>query len=294
MDIFDNTNSLLSAGDAKKKYFLTPADLRDLYHTKGGWGNPSKYYRACDLARVALEKHGEHGFMAKAAQREIREQKKRKREDEAAAYAQALATGVAVITPASEPLAARARVDDDVDFIDLTGEPAPAAAPAAAAPTTLVTPARPVAPPGAAARPAVAAAPVVTPAPAPAPAAAASQLAVKQAGLVRKSILAQAKKLLGKTENGGDPIRVEVPAMTSEVYACLIGRPNDPQLHSLAKNGAYYSLCLNAVDLFGLADRSRLRFGSKFEVDENCTLKFKPSTGSISFHSYSTLDHGYW
>mgnify|MGYP001417382757 CR=1 FL=1 len=75
----------LSAAEAKKQYFLTPADLACLPHESfGGFGcGNSKIYSEHSLEGAALRKHGVAGLAAKREKREKREENKRKREAEA-------------------------------------------------------------------------------------------------------------------------------------------------------------------------------------------------------------------
>ena len=75
----------LSAAEAKKEYFLAPADLADLPHqSRGGFGcGNTKLYSESLLEVTALRKHGHAGLAAKREKREKREENKRKREAEA-------------------------------------------------------------------------------------------------------------------------------------------------------------------------------------------------------------------
>ena len=78
-----------STAEAKKEFFLTTDDLRDLpkqsIYCGFGTGPPMKVYNENDLEEAALSKHGRAGLAKKRAAREKRESNKRKREEEAAA-----------------------------------------------------------------------------------------------------------------------------------------------------------------------------------------------------------------
>lgn len=78
-----------SSAEAKKEFFLTTDDLRDLpmesVYMGFGTGPPTKVYFEEDLEAAAIAKHGKEGLAKKRASREKRESNKRKREEEAAA-----------------------------------------------------------------------------------------------------------------------------------------------------------------------------------------------------------------
>ena len=84
-----NRMAQYSTAEAKKEFFLTTDDLRDLpkqsIYCGFGTGPPMKVYDENDLEEAALSKHGRAGLAKKRAAREKRESNKRKREEEAAA-----------------------------------------------------------------------------------------------------------------------------------------------------------------------------------------------------------------
>ncbi|XP_078612021.1 uncharacterized protein LOC144882228 [Branchiostoma floridae x Branchiostoma japonicum] len=84
----------LSAAEARKRYFLTTADMAGLHYTTPFWygigmGTPMKYYRPSDLQEKAEQKYGKDVFAEKLKEWEKREKKKKldadmKRKDEQA------------------------------------------------------------------------------------------------------------------------------------------------------------------------------------------------------------------
>lgn len=88
-------------------------------------------------------------------------------------------------------------------------------------------------------------------------------------------------------------MRVTVPGISQAAFAALIGRAEDPELHSLVKHGASYRFTMSAVDLFGLADlppadqRARMRRyfardGVTQQLEEDVALLFKPASLELS------------
>lgn len=71
----------LSATEAKKQYFLTPADLTHLPHEKArGWGaGQMRFYARQDLEEAALSKYGVEGLAAKRQKRANRELNQRRK-----------------------------------------------------------------------------------------------------------------------------------------------------------------------------------------------------------------------
>ena len=72
---------------AKKEFFLSADDLRDLpFYRPGGWGGwgNRRFYRESDLREAALRKHGGlEGFRKKQMQRATREARKKEKEEKA-------------------------------------------------------------------------------------------------------------------------------------------------------------------------------------------------------------------
>lgn len=95
--------SYLSAAEAKRDYFLTAADLKALSSRPLGiWGaGNTKLYSPRDVADFAVAKHGIDGLRKKRESRIKREDKKRKREEEAQALTERLGLG----TPSTPAIA---------------------------------------------------------------------------------------------------------------------------------------------------------------------------------------------
>jgi hypothetical protein len=78
-----------SSAEAKKEFFLTADDLRDLPAESlsfgFGTGRPMKLYSEEDLEAAAVAKHGREGLAKKGGMRKKRESNKRKRKEEATA-----------------------------------------------------------------------------------------------------------------------------------------------------------------------------------------------------------------
>ncbi|CAH1273782.1 Hypp5200 [Branchiostoma lanceolatum] len=82
----------MAADKARKRYFLTTADMKGLDYTTPFWygigcGSPMKYYRPSDLKERAEQKYGKEGFAEKLKGWEKREKKRKldeekKRQDE--------------------------------------------------------------------------------------------------------------------------------------------------------------------------------------------------------------------
>mgnify|MGYP003384967552 CR=1 FL=1 len=269
VDFNADWNRTRTAGEAKKDFFLDASDLAHIPYQPASWG-ASKYYKGNDLFQAAVAKYGSDGFVDKLEKREQRVANKRKREEEA--NANLVSMGLATGANNGNGRSVQPRIaQGDTDFIDLTGETAPAA-------------------PAPAAR-------VAAPAPAPV---VVDPALLKSIESIRKSILSQAKKQMGARENGGCKLRVELPGMSKQIFAYLIGRPQDPELRTLVKTGAFYSHDISAEALFAKNGRAggpligtltHTRYNTPFVMDGDCTLKYKPSSMMISFHAYDEVDH---
>jgi hypothetical protein len=246
----------LSAAEAKKQYFLTPADLACLPHESfGGFGcGNSKIYSEHSLEGAALRKHGVAGLAAKREKREKREENKRKREAEAEQAAEELLTS-------SSSSKKKARSDDDV--IDLTGDAA--TSPVAAAAT--------------------AAAPAVD--------AAKLKSLRKEMRRALKSVMTWDYMRSKRAPNGAvGTVRLE--RIEQVEYCALIGRSADPELRTLVKNGAWYSLEVPFETAFG-AGAAALRgsggaYGSNSDLGvdpaHGLTLKYQPKSKTLGVHVY--------
>ena len=126
------------------------------------------------------------------------------------------------------------------------------------------------------------------------PAAVAEDKAVAATAVkLRRSLLKLAKREMGFKDSGAPrDIRVEVPGVGAATFAHLRGVPSDPTLATLVKQGAYYSVRIDTGKLFGkTADLSRFfaRAGVGQELGESITLKYKPSTMSLTLHASADL-----
>ena len=110
---------------------------------------------------------------------------------------------------------------------------------------------------------------------------------------LRPSLLKLAKKAMGFKNSGGPlDIRVEVPGVTPATFALLRGVPSDPTLATMVKRGAFYSEPVSLCVLFGRnANLSRFfaRDGVGQALGDDATLKYKPSTMTLTLHAYAEL-----
>lgn len=110
---------------------------------------------------------------------------------------------------------------------------------------------------------------------------------------LRRSLLKLAKRGMGFKDSGAPrDIRVEVPGVGAATFAHLCGVPSDPTLATLVKQGAYYSVRIDAGKLFGkTADLSRFfaHDGVAQELGASITLKYKPSTMSLTLHAWADV-----
>jgi len=115
----------------------------------------------------------------------------------------------------------------------------------------------------------------------------------KEIQKLRKSLLKMAKKKL-HFEMSGAPgkWRVEVPMVQQSTYATLIGKPNDPELRSLVKGGAFYSESVNASELFDSEDLSKVfsREGVGQRICDQVVVKYKPSASEMSISGYAEIE----
>lgn len=93
--------SELSAAEAKREFFLTPADLKALpSRPLGAWGcGNTRLYNTDVLVAAAVAKYGADGLRKKKLAREVREDKKRKRVEDAADAEESLREGALAPAP---------------------------------------------------------------------------------------------------------------------------------------------------------------------------------------------------
>lgn len=93
--------SELSAAEAKREFFLTPADLKALpSRPLGAWGcGNTRLYNTDVLVAAAVAKYGADGLRKKKLAREVREDKKRKRVEVAADAEESLREGALAPAP---------------------------------------------------------------------------------------------------------------------------------------------------------------------------------------------------
>ena len=117
---------------------------------------------------------------------------------------------------------------------------------------------------------------------------------------LRKSMLRMAKKNLGFQYSGAPKDwRFEVPATTPETFAALLGRPEDTDLKTFVKKGAYYSEYAKAREFFqcpepndGIDDdlvRFFSREGVGIRIGEDIVVKYKPSTMDLIVNGYGEI-----
>ena len=208
---------LITASEAKDKYFLKPDDLVHLHFERGGWGcGQMKLYKVEEVKSLALQKYGEEGLNTKIHAKETRLDKKRKRAEEANKVA-------ASITSAAVP---------------------------AQLSTTITN--------------------------------------------IKKSLVKQFKSKIGCVESGApNSFRIEVPGISQELFACLVGRPTDIELKSIPKNGAYYTINMNTIELLNINSLQEIHKdvgGIDVNPSEITVLKYKPTGMLLSIHGSSEFD----
>ena len=272
----------LSAAEAKKEYFLAPADLADLPHqSRGGFGcGNTKLYSESLLEVTALRKHGHAGLAAKREKREKREENKRKREAEAERAAEEL------LAPSSSSASKKQKARSD-DVIDLTGDDASSPVAAAASVATAAS------------------------------AAAATTVDAAKIKSLRKEMRRALKKgvltwdyMNSKRAANGAVGTVRLERIEQVEYCALIGRSADPELRTLVKAGAWYSLSVPFETAFGRGcdplrgSGGRYGCNSDLGVDpaHGLTLKYQPKSKTLGVHVYvshvdsheGALDHLGW
>jgi hypothetical protein len=126
---------------------------------------------------------------------------------------------------------------------------------------------------------------------APVPVAVDPQVNVQVQNL-RKALLKQCRSTLAsdrRTKVGN--WRIEVPNVTPSVFAGLIFRPQDPELRTLVKNGAYYKVDMKANEFFAVSPGTEItgvggKYGSndQCKVDSECHLaiRYQPKSTTLS------------
>ena len=119
---------------------------------------------------------------------------------------------------------------------------------------------------------------------------------------LRSSLLKIAKKKLGFEQSGAPKRwRFEVPGTSKQTFASLMGQPNDSELSTFVKNGAYYTVqgC-DTNELFGLngnnyesqLTKAFKRQGVSQMIGECVTVRYKPSTMELSVSGYAEIVGG--
>ena len=259
----DDTSGLCPSAEAKRAYFLTPADLALLHHERVGGGigcgAPERWYYPAELRAAALAKHGEAGLAKKAASRTKREANKRAREEEAASAEAALARGDPL-----PPSTAAKRAK--------TAAPAESSSSASASASASPTAAE----------------------------AAADRLAVEALRKEARGALARActwDLLRAKQSPNGTSTSVRLERVEARHYAALIGLRGDPTLRSLVKKGAWYSVYVSCDDLFeeGVCGKGG-KYGSNGQLgvrsEDEISVKYSPASKTMSIGAYiSRIDY---
>ena len=119
---------------------------------------------------------------------------------------------------------------------------------------------------------------------------------------LRSSLLKIAKKKLGFEQSGAPKRwRFEVPGTSKQTFASLMGQPNDSELSTFVKNGAYYTVQgFDTNELFGLngcnyesqLTKAFKRQGVSQMIGECVTVRYKPSTMELSVSGYAEIVGG--
>ena len=87
--------------------------------------------------------------------------------------------------------------------------------------------------------------------------------------------------------------------MSAAEFAALIGRPADLALRSVVKTGAWHALDLPLADVVGFkgvvcGSGGRYNGNAQLAIDSSVplTLKFAPSSGTLSVSAYIGHNHG--
>lgn len=113
---------------------------------------------------------------------------------------------------------------------------------------------------------------------------------------LRGSLLKMAKKNLGFEMSGAPKNwRFDVPGTSKATFAALMNRPDDLDLDTFVKNGAYYTVeGHSASKLFGIKDEgqltkyfSREMVGQK--IGERVVVRYKPSVMEMSVSGYAHI-----
>ena len=116
----------------------------------------------------------------------------------------------------------------------------------------------------------------------------------KEIAKLRGSLLRMAKKNMG-FERSGAPKSwcVEVPGTTAATFAALMDRPEDVDLATFVKNGAYYTIQgHDATRLFGVKDDEKLTkyFSREMcaqQIGDTVVVRYKPSSMDLSVSGYA-------
>jgi hypothetical protein len=260
--------STASATEAKKHFFLTPADLESVpFERPGGWGcGLSRDYLLADLERAAVAVHGEDGLRRKEEARRNRNSRAREKEAQAARALEELNRK----RDAEELVPETAKKQRKAEVIDLTG----------AKPRVLFAGEQQQAKVTATAAPS----------------------AVSR---VRSELTSRVKGCLTwdtmwsvPYQMASVPIKVTIFGVSPAAFAALIGRAEDAELKTLVKRGAWYSENVDNSVLFGAGWRTTMvgsgskrgSLNSELGLDETSSLlKYAPAKQELHFQGYVTM-----
>lgn len=115
---------------------------------------------------------------------------------------------------------------------------------------------------------------------------------------LRASLLKFAKKKMG-FERSGSPKswRVEIPNTSAATFAALMGRPQDDQLETFCKKGAYYTMeYYSTHSFFGVCPDTDItkyfgREGVSQRIADTITVRYKPSANELSISGWAEMWH---
>lgn len=118
---------------------------------------------------------------------------------------------------------------------------------------------------------------------------------------LRNSLLKLAKKNMGFERSGAPKHwRFEVPGTTKATFAALMRQPNDTELSTFVKNGAYYTIeYYNAKNFFGKDNDNDLtknfkREGVSQKIGESVVVRYKPCDMELSVSGYAEISGAFY
>ena len=88
-------------------------------------------------------------------------------------------------------------------------------------------------------------------------------------------------------------IKVEVPNISAAVYACLVGVPQDPNLRTQVKKGAFYSAQVDSSSVLAFPPGAPLTkvvdHQTVFEIGSQVRLQYKPSSMMLTVHGWCEI-----